>query len=87
MVQFNADNANTDSFKITEKITYKKCNNGKKYVEIMVPSKYLSVFWRTFKMPLINCEINIDLNWYKNCVILGNNENQDTKFSRTDTKL
>ena len=30
-------------------------------VEIMASLKYLSNFWRTLKMPLINCEINIIL--------------------------
>ena len=32
-----------------------------KDVEISVPSKYLSNFWRTFEMSLINCEINLQL--------------------------
>ena len=32
----------------------------------MVLLKYLiSNFWRTLEMPLINCEINLDLNWSK----------------------
>ena len=29
----------------------------------MVPLKYLSNFWRPLEMPLINCEINVNLNW------------------------
>ena len=32
-----------------------------KNVEIIVPLKYLSNFWRTLEMPLINCEINLIL--------------------------
>ena len=47
----------------------------------MVPLKYLSNFWRTLEMPLINCEINLDLNWSENCVIVTNNADQDTTFS------
>ena len=39
-----------------------------KNVEIMVSLKYLSNFWKTIEMPLINCEINLDLNWYKNAL-------------------
>ena len=27
------------------------------YVQIMVPLKYLSNFWRTLVMPLINCRL------------------------------
>ena len=32
----------------------------------MIPFKYLSNFWRTLETPLINCEINLDLNSSKN---------------------
>ena len=54
----------------------------------MVPLKYLSNFWRTLEMPLINCEINLDLNWSENCVIVATNAAaQATTFSITDTKL
>ena len=38
-------------------------------------------------MLLINCEINCDLNWSENCVILANDTHQDTKLSITDAKL
>ena len=36
----------------------------------MVPLKYLSNFWTTLEMPLINCEVNIILTWSANCVII-----------------
>ena len=36
-------------------------NNATKSVEIVVPSKYLSNFWRTLDMPLINCEFSLNL--------------------------
>ena len=58
-------NAITDSFKIKEKITGQTCNNGRKDVELMVPLKHVSNFWKTLEMPLINCEINLYLNWSK----------------------
>ena len=41
-------------------------NNLMQDVEIVVPLKYLSNFWRTLDMPLINCEINLILAWSKN---------------------
>ena len=44
-------------------------NNTEKEVEIVVPLKYLSNFWRTLNMPLINCEINLILTWFENCVL------------------
>ena len=44
----------------------------------MVPLKYLSNFWRTLKIPLINCEISLQLRWSRNCIILaGTTNNQN----------
>ena len=40
-----------------------------KKVDIVVPSKYLSNFWRSLDMPLINCEVSLTLTWSENCVI------------------
>ena len=52
----------------------------------MVPLKYLSNFWRTLEMPLINCEITLDLNWSENCVIVATNvADEVTTFSITDS--
>ena len=41
-----------------------------KNVKIIVPLKYLSNFWRTLEMPLINCEMNTYLTWSENCIIV-----------------
>ena len=43
--------------------------SSKKEVEIAVPLKYLSNFWRTLNMPLINYEVSLILTWSENCVI------------------
>ena len=37
--------------------------------EVVVPLKYLSNFWRSLDLSLINCEIELDLRWTINCVI------------------
>ena len=47
--------------------------------------KYVSNFWRTLKMPLINCEINLILTWSRDCAIASAPE--ATKLKITDTKL
>ena len=52
------------------KITGKTLNNGNtKEVEIIVPLKHLSNFWRTLEMPLINGKVNLILTWSSSCVI------------------
>ena len=56
-------------FKFKQKLTGSAGDDGTKNVEIMVPLKYSSNFWRTLEMPLINCEINLVLTWPGNCVI------------------
>ena len=82
----NDNLANSKSFKSKVKITGKTPNNGNtKDVEIIVPPKYLSNFWRTLEMPLINCEVNLILTWSKDCVIT--NSTGEGKFAITETKL
>ena len=50
----------SESFKSKIKITGKTPDDdNEKDVERMVPLKYLSNFWRTLEMPLINCEVNL----------------------------
>ena len=83
-----AENNTTDSFKSKAKITGQTGNNGAKDVEIMVPLKYLSNFWRTLEMPLINCEVNLILTWSSSCVLISTAiQNQNATFAITDTKL
>ena len=78
----------TNSFNFKVKSTGQTGNNETKDVEIMVPLKYLSNFWRTLEMPLINCEVNLILTWSSTCVLISTNaQNQNATFAITDTKL
>ena len=57
--------------------------------------KYLSNFFRSLEMPLINCKIHVELNWSNNSVIYGadtyaggdNANNRKATFKITSTKL
>ena len=51
IVAFNAVNV-SDSYKVKHKITDQAGNEETKDVGIIVPLKYLSIFWRTVKIPL-----------------------------------
>ena len=78
----------TDSFNFKVKITGQTGDNRRKEVEIMVPLKYLSNFWRTLEMSLINCEISFILTWSTDCVMVSTNKaNQGATFRITETKL
>ena len=80
------DIEDSKSFKFKTKITGKTPNDdNEKDVEIMVLLKYLSNFWRTLEMPLINCEVNLILTWSTTCVITESNG--VGTFAITDTKL
>ena len=80
------DLEDSESFKSKIKITGKTPNNNNvKDVEIMVLLKYLSNFWRTLEMHLINCEVKLDLTWSSTCVIT--NSRGAGRFAITDTKL
>ena len=52
---------------------------------MIVLLKYLSNFWRTLEMTLINCEVELMLIWSEDCVIT--NSTGEGKFAITETKL
>ena len=83
-----AENNLSDSFNFKVKFTGQTGDNGTKNVEIMVPPKYLSNFWRTLEMPFINCEVNLIFTWSSTCVLVATNiANQNSTFAIIDTKL
>ena len=87
ITEFTGGNT-TDSFNFKAKITGQTGNGGTKDVEIMIPLKYLSNFWRILEMLLINCEVNLILTWSSTCVLIATNiPNQNATFAITDTKL
>ena len=51
----------------------------------MVLLQYLSDFWKTLEMPLINCKINLILTWSEKCVL--SNDTKAITFTITDAKL
>ena len=80
----NFDNikiVNSNTFKYKNKITgntyavdagaqgYDVNKNGTQEVELAIPLKYLGNFWRVLNIPLISCEVSLELKWNKNCVI------------------
>ena len=76
---------NSESFKFKINITGKTpAARITKNVKIAVSLKYLSNFWRTLEMLLINCEINLVFTWSE--IILFPLQLEKKKFAITDTK-
>ena len=71
---------NSSSFK--HKSSFITNRNG---VKIAVPLKYLSNFWRSLEMPLINCKTELSLKWYENYIL--SSARTAVSFAITDTKL
>ena len=80
----NFDNikvVNSNTFKYKNKIIgntynvnagangYDVNKNGTQEVELAIPLKYLGNFWRILNIPLISCEVFLELKWDENCVI------------------
>ena len=83
----NDNLADSELFKSKVKITGNTTDDDNtKDVEIIVPLKYLSTFWRTFEMKLINCGANLLLEWSLTSSVITNSTG-DGKFAITDTKL
>ena len=49
-------------------------NVARRDLKIVVPLKYLSNFFRSLEMPLINCKIKLNLIWKKECVLSTDND-------------
>ena len=85
----NADVTNDDnapSFKYKANLIGNTENNGRKNgVKIAVPLKYLSNFWRSLEMPLINCKVEFSLKWYEECIL--STSGTAATFKITDAKL
>ena len=60
-------------------------NIAKRSVKVVVPLKYLSNFFRSLKMPLINCKIKLNLPWKKECVL--STDAGDPVLIINDTKM
>ena len=76
---------NASSFKYKARIIGDSENNGRKNgVKIAVPLKYLSNFWRSLEMPLINCKVELSLKWYERCLLTVANT---ATFKIPDAKL
>ena len=82
------NNNNAPSLKYKASIIGDTENNGiKNVVKIAVPLKYLSNFWRSLEIPLINRKIKLSLSWIENCVLTTAANASNVTFKITDTKL
>ena len=84
----NRNIVNSNTFKYKTKIIgntynvdaaaagYDANKNGTREVEIAIPLKYLGNFWRALNIPLIICEVSLELKWNKNCIITSLKERQ-----------
>ena len=74
---------NSETFKYKNKIIGNTYNGtagndrlGTKKIELAIPLKYLGNFWRALNIPLISCEVFLELKWNENCVITSLEQRQ-----------
>ena len=97
-----ANNANVANNDNAPSLKYKanligdtEADGTKQRIKVAILLKYLSNFWRSLEIPLINCKVEISLNWIENCVLTTAEvaANADTTgvnsatFKITDVKL
>ena len=82
---------NSQSFKYKSALLGKTANvinntnSSVKTTKIVVPLKYLSNFWRSLEMPLINWKIQLELNWIEGCILSSSGDSE--RLEITDAKL
>ena len=76
----NRNVVNSNAFKYKNKIIgntynvdataagYDLNKEGTQAIELAIPFKYLGNFWKALNIPLISCEVSLELKWNKNCV-------------------
>ena len=84
----NINVVNSEAFKYKNKITGNTYNvdagaqgndvnkNGTQEAALTIPLKYLGNFWRALNIPLISCEVSLELKWDKNCIITSLEQRQ-----------
>ena len=86
VADLRADNSSSFKYKINLLGNPIVANNvAKRNVEVVIPLKYLSNFFRSLEMPLINCKIKLNLTWKKECVL--STYAGEAVFIINDTKL
>ena len=86
VADLTADNSSSLKYKISLLGNSVVANNiAKRSVKVVVPLKYLSNFFRSLEMPLINCKIKLNLTWKKECVLSTDDGN--AVFIINDTKM
>ena len=97
----NPLSSNSEYFKYKKSIVGKtpEDNDSLTKAEVVIPLKYLRNFWRSLNIPLIHCEVELNLTWSKNCVLTDmttkDAEDDDSaivapsgaKYEIADTKL
>ena len=85
----NLTNNNSSPFKYKSNLIGNTDADGvsrkKEGVKTVVPLKFLSNFWRSLEMPLINCKVELSLRWYEKCVL--SNVAGNSTFKISDAKL
>ena len=82
---------NSQSFKYKAALLRKTANavnntnSSVKDAKIVVPLKYLSNFWRSLEMPLINCKVYLELNWIEDCIL--SSAGNSSKVAIRDAKV
>ena len=86
VADLTADNSDSFKYKISLLGNPVAANNiARINVKVVVPLKYLSNFFRSLEMPLINCKIKLNLTWKKECVLSTDDGN--AVFIINDTKM
>ena len=86
VADLTADNSSSFKYKVSLLGNPVAANNVARInVKVLVPLKYLSNFFRSLEMPLINCKIKLSLTWKKKYVLSADNGN--AVFIINDTKM
>ena len=77
----NDNSSDSKSFIYKTKIVGKAPAVPTLNIKVTITFKYLSTFRRFLDLQLINCEMELDLSWKKDCVLIKRNNIKRSKIS------
>ena len=85
LVQKQLTTPNSETIPVNTDPNFANAHRIWKHINIAVPLKYISNFFRNLELPLINTKLYMELNWTKYSVLC--NQNQNSIFQATKCEL
>ena len=84
LVQKQLTRPNSENVPVNTDPNFANAHSIWKNIKIVVPLKYISIFFRNLEPPLINTKLYMELNWTKYSVLCDQNQNSIFQITKSE---